>query len=184
MGKQRKLNNITAILTIADNVFKISLIFFIINLMSCYPTLDKEAKTPEESLIPIKFFYPEFHDDMDVNSLAAAIEKSLEYLDKLDQESAFFYGSDSFSCREVKDSHKAFLDLILRTPDPKELRKEIKAKFRLYRAAGRPGNNQVLFTGYFEPIFNASLNPDKTFKYPIYSMPADLIKIDLSLFEQ
>ena len=70
----------------------------------------------------------------------------------------------------------------MKNPEQKELRKKIKEKFRVYRAAGRAGNSKVLFTGYFEPIFNASLTPDERFKYPIYGKPGDLIRIDLSLF--
>ena len=41
----------------------------------------------------------------------------------------------------------------------------------------------MLFTGYFEPVYDARLSPDDEYKFPIYSLPEDLIKIDLSLFK-
>ncbi|MFC1891255.1 murein transglycosylase A, partial [Thermodesulfobacteriota bacterium] len=77
-----------------------------------------------------------------------------------------------------------FLELIQKTPDPKELNRLVKKEFKLYRAAGRTGNRHTLFTGYFEPIYQASLTRNKTFKYPIYRKPDSLITIELSDFNR
>jgi membrane-bound lytic murein transglycosylase A len=40
----------------------------------------------------------------------------------------------------------------------------------------------VLFTGYYEPVLPGSLVPTKTFTYPLYKPPPDLINIDLARF--
>jgi membrane-bound lytic murein transglycosylase A len=66
--------------------------------------------------------------------------------------------------------------------DADELSREIEKRFRVYRATGRVGNKKVLFTGYYEPVYEGSLARDETFRYPLYHQPDDLIKIDLSLF--
>ncbi len=153
-------------------------------LVGCYPTLKKQASHPEEALMPVRFFNPTFRDDMDLDSLSLAIKRNLAYLNRLDPEKIFQYGPHKFTCQKVRESQEAFLDLITKNYDRKQLNKKIKKQFRVYRAAGRAGNNMVLFTGYFEPVFEASLAFDDTFKYPIYRKPDDLIRIDLSLFNK
>jgi len=54
----------------------------------------------------------------------------------------------------------------------------------IYKAAGRVGNRKILFTGYYEPVYEGSLQPDEIFRHPIYRQPEDLIKIDLSPFRE
>jgi membrane-bound lytic murein transglycosylase A len=162
----------------------ILLLFAAIVLFGCYPTLKKQASRPEEALIPVRFFYPTFHDDMGIDSLSLVIERNLMYLNRLDPETIFQYGPHKFTCQKVRESQEAFLNLIIKNYDQKQLNKKIKKQFRVYRAAGRAGNNKVLFTGYFEPVFDAKLTPDDTFKCPIYRKPDDLVRIDLSLFDK
>ena len=72
---------------------KISLLAASLILAGCYPTLQKEAQKPEEALKKVRFFYPRFNDDMDYRSLIQAIGRSLEYLDRLDPDATFKYGS-------------------------------------------------------------------------------------------
>lgn len=146
--------------------------------------MEKEAPKAEKALIPVKYFLPDFQDDMDLDSLALAIKRNLEYLHRLDPEYIFFYGPEKFTCRQVLESQEAFLELISRISDPKELKREIKKNFLVFKAAGRGEKNKVLFTGYFEPMFEARLVPDERFKYPIYRRPDNLIQIDLSLFNK
>jgi membrane-bound lytic murein transglycosylase A len=153
-------------------------------LTGCYPALVKQAERPEDSLTRVRFFYPKFQDDMTLDSLVSTLEKNLEYLNRLSPEKIFHYGPDRYTCSHVREGQEALLRMIKENPDPAQLNRKIRKHFRIYRANGRVGNNKVLFTGYFEPVFHASLKPDDIYKYPIYRKPGDLLRIDLSPFSK
>lgn len=159
-----------------------ALFFVILCLSACFPVLEQQVRVPEDAAVPVKYFLPLFNDDMDIGSLVLAIERNIGYLEKLDPDAAFQYGPDKILCRQVIDSQKALIDLIIQNDDKEQLNNEIRKHFKVYRAAGRAGNSKVLFTGYFEPVFEASIIPDDVFRYPIYRKPDDLIVIDLSAF--
>jgi membrane-bound lytic murein transglycosylase A len=152
--------------------------------IGCCPVLKKEAQQPEEALRQVRFFFPKFGDDMDRDSLLLAVRRNMEYLDRLDPETVFRYGPDDFTLQQVRESQEALLDLLAKGLDPDDLSREIRKEFRIYRATGRVGDRGVLFTGYYEPIYEGSLFPDNVFKFPLYRPPTDLIRIDLSLFSE
>ena len=166
------------------NLLRFLLLLTAISLFGCYPALQREAERPEDTLIPVRYFYLTFKDDIHPESLILALKRNLEYLNRLDPDEVFHYGPHQFTCQQVRQSQEYFLTLLQKNLSPDQLNEKIRKYFRVYRAAGRVGNNKVLFTGYFEPILDASLTKDNTFKYPIYRKPDDLVKIDLSLFSE
>ena len=164
--------------------FVLVVLLTVASTFGCYRSLRKEAQRPEEALREVRLFAPKFHDDMDSDSLMLAVRRNLEYLGRLAPETVFRYGSHEFTCQQVHESQEAFLNLISKGLDEGQLSREMRKTFRVYRATGQVGNRRVLFTGYYEPVYEGSLSPDETFRYPLYRPPDDLIKIDLSLFRE
>lgn len=160
--------------------FKILSCLFCLILLAnpgCYPGLEKKIRRPSEALKRVRFFYPRFEDDLHYESLESAVKKNIAYLNRLPPERTFQYGEDRFSAAQVRRSQEYFLKLIAENPSPEELNRQLKNHFRVYRA-----DSEVLFTGYFEPLYEGSLTPDRTYRYPLYGKPSDLLKVDLSLF--
>jgi membrane-bound lytic murein transglycosylase A len=148
----------------------------------CYPVVKKEAQQPEEALRQVRLFSRMFPDDMDRESLILALRRNTEYLERHDPKTVFYYGRDPFTVQQVRESQEAFADLLSEGLEPREFSREIRKRFRVYQATGQLGDGSVLFTGYFEPLYEGSLAPDDTFKYPLYRRPDDLTRIDLSPF--
>ncbi len=151
-------------------------------LFGCYPTHLKRAEAPQQALKRIRYFLPTFEDDLDLNSLKLAIRRNLEYLRSLGPDYIFYYGSEKVTCSRVIDTQQSLLKILLSNPEPKDLQNEIRHQFIIMKAAGMPGTGRVLFTGYFEPTYEASLVKNQVFKFPIYAIPPDLVTIDLSQF--
>jgi len=149
---------------------------------ACAPVRETVFHEPVEAMSKKAFSIPAFKDDLPIESLAAAIKRNIAYLDKLPPDHRFKYGNSSFTPGDIKESQKLLLKLLEKYPDPEELKKYIRRHFEIFKASGSRGSGKVLFTGYYEPLFEAALEPDQTFKHPIYSPPEDMVRIDLGLF--
>lgn len=147
-----------------------------------FPVLGHEARSPEEALRRVRFFFPKIQDDHALESLERALEKNLAYLARLDPDHEFRYGEAAVPCRRVRATQEAFLALLRERPAPGELARAVRSDYDLYRAAGRKGDRHVLFTGYFEPVYDGSLAPGGPYQHPLYRPPEDLLRIDLSPF--
>ena len=160
----------------------LSIIFIFIIIGGCYPFAKKEIKDPANALTKVNYFWPTFQDDMDIHSLSLAIESDLEYLNQLEDDSLFVYGPDKFTAEHVRKSLNTFLSMFKKSSNNKKFNHYLRKHFDLYKAAGLQGSKKVLFTGYFEPIFDGSLERDSVYRYPIYKKPDNLLTINLGLF--
>jgi membrane-bound lytic murein transglycosylase A len=144
-------------------------------------------KKPPEELPLVRrstFSYPDFSDDLALDGLEHSILKSLDYLQKVPADRTYQFGEDRFDAAHLIKSLQHFLDFIRMNPSNKELKKFIRTNYHVYQSVGRNQRGEVLFTGYYEPHLSGSLYKNEEYQYPIYALPTDLIKIDLSAFNE
>jgi membrane-bound lytic murein transglycosylase A len=118
---------------------------------------------------------PASSDDLDRESLRSAIRQSLAYVTKLPPDAVVGERPRRLTAKQVLDSLVAFektLDLWDCAPC---WTKEINRRFELVPSSNNPETESILFTGYFQPLLDASLYPTTEYRYPIYGKPADLI---------
>ncbi len=153
------------------------------------PPRDKTAPTPTTVPQPVSplvripdDLLPRFADDMDLESLETAIEKSLQYYKRSAGKGPVRMDDTWVSVRDLQDSLIALRE-ILRSGEPEEARQaRIRETFDVYQSIGSDGKNTVLFTGYFESSLKGSLTKTGQYRYPVYKVPDDAIAVNLGKF--
>ena len=119
--------------------------------------------------------FPDFSGAwQDLDSLKKAVENSLDYLAKASSDRYFPYGDVNHD-RMVK-SLQSFLTMLDSGARSSEINGLVRASFDVYESVGCDDKGTVLFTGYYTPIFDGSLQRTERFRYPLYSQPDDLVK--------
>ncbi len=119
--------------------------------------------------------YPLFVDDAPPAGLIQAVERQIGYLQRLDEDRTTIIGRHRFSARELSESLRDFQNIVLPEPDPLTRSRLIRQHFHVFQAAGRNERGQMLVTGYFEPLYPASLVKQAPYLYPIYRKPDSLV---------
>ncbi|HRS82466.1 MAG TPA: MltA domain-containing protein [Smithellaceae bacterium] len=161
-------------------LLKIGLLLMLAVLVLLAGCAKREAFRPEpprpgEALVPADARRLDLVDDLDVESLLTAIDRSLLYYDGSGKNQIFRIADRQVSAAQMKETLIAFRE-ILTSDIPVEQKKDrIAEKFLLLRAAGENGNGSVLFTGYYEPLLEGSLTKTEKYKYPLYRPPPDIV---------
>jgi membrane-bound lytic murein transglycosylase A len=125
----------------------------------------------QQSMIPT----PAGWDDLKRESLQTAIKRSIDYLEKLPPDRIVGEQPRLFTAKEILDALHEFEYLLARGDCRECWTKEFAARFELIPSSSDPELETVLFTGYYQPVIEASLVPTADYAYPIYGKPADLI---------
>ena len=161
--------------------YGLSLLWIAVLAGCAVQTAPPEAELP--ALVRIRpAAYPHFSDDMHYDGLLHAIDRSVAYLERLPPDREFTFGHDIFPAAHVMRSLLTFRDFIHNRPSSSELNRFIADRYWVYRTAGSDRQGRVLFTGYYEPVLQGSLEPTAEFPVPVYALPRDLVTIDLGSF--
>ena len=118
---------------------------------------------------------PALTDDLDRESLHAALRRSVSYLEKLPPDRIVGEQPRRFTAGEVLDSLLAFEKSLDNWHCRECWMRDFNTRFDLIPSSGDVELETVLFTGYYQPVIEGSLAPTPEYAYPIYGMPADLI---------
>jgi membrane-bound lytic murein transglycosylase A len=110
-------------------------------------------------------------DDLPRETMTQAVEQSIAWFKGDGAGRSFSAGGRVFTADELADSLELFLSLYKKASSPEELSMQLAKNFEVLRATG-------LFTGYYEPVLDASLVKTDEYRYPIYGRPADLVEAD------
>jgi membrane-bound lytic murein transglycosylase A len=117
-------------------------------------------------------------DDLDRESLRLAVSRSASYLRKLPHDSIVGERPRQFTASQVLASLAALNELLERWNCWKCFVDEFNARFELVPSSNDEQYREVLFTGYYQPVIDASLVETDEYRYPIYSKPTDLVTIE------
>ncbi len=146
---------------------------------------EKEIKiTRQTALVKLKLSeYPEFVDSLAFKGLQDSLEQSLQYYKKLPRDRTFNFGSAKYTIGHLIGSLESFSLFLNTKSSGNDVTKYIRKNYSVYKTPGTK-DERVLFTGYFEPTYQGSLKKTKEFSWPLYTVPDDLLKINLSLFSK
>ncbi len=136
-------------------------------------TKPNSAPTPlEES--PLGFDEQLWGKAGDKSALLKSIDNSLRYLDTPAAAKAYQnYAVQGIGRDRVRRSLVRFRQLVTTSRSAGELQAAVKREFVFYQSVGKDNKGTVQFTGYYEPIYEASRKQTPEFKYPLYKAPAD-----------
>jgi membrane-bound lytic murein transglycosylase A len=109
----------------------------------------------------------------DKPAMLKSIERSIKYMDTPKAIAAYkSYPVEGVSRERVKRSLVRFRELVAKSKSAAELQTAVKQEFAFYQSVGKDNRGTVQFTGYYEPIYQASRKQTSEFKYPLYKLPA------------
>ena len=162
-------------------IFLIASLVILIFMTGCHKPLVKQydRQLPPGELALRKITNPDDIPDFTQASYTApgvqkAIDNSLNYLSKPSSKMFFPYGE--ITHQQAVESLKAFKKLIASGMIGPQLNQTIREQFDVYISVGCDDMGTVLFTGYYTPIFDGSLQQTDKFRYPLYNLPDDLVK--------
>lgn len=160
------------------------LFVFILFIQGCGTTPEPEP-TKDTTPAPMTKLstgeFPPFMDSLDFKDFQRALSKSLVYFNRVPKDRKYTYGNEIYTAEHMIRSLETMDRFLSGGPSTSALNRFIRDRYHVYASTANT-DPQVLFTGYYEPTYDGSRERDDRFSHPLYSIPTDLLEIDLSLF--
>lgn len=151
-----------------------------VSLIALIPTLSSATTPPQKSLVQISI-ESVAHEALNDNSfwnerdkLLRGIVHTLNYLKSPEAASSYSrYQNSGVEIEQVEGSLRQFYQLMITSSSYHEFQQRLVKEFSLYQSVGNDGHGTIRFTGYFQPVYKASLEKTAEYKYPIFRKPRD-----------
>ncbi len=107
-----------------------------------------------------------------------ALDESIAFFKKPSSQKYYPYktADSTVTHQDQVDTLVTMRKIVTTSRSPEEFHGWMTGAFDVFKSVGSPeADGAVLFTGYYTPIFDGRLTKDATYKYPLYSRPADLV---------
>lgn len=125
---------------------------------------------------------PALEDDLPIDSLLIAMDRQIAILEK-NPSATLRFGAKTLTASQYAAGLRHFIDLAQTIPSRPELFQAIARDFDFYEVYGRDRWGDVFMTAYYEAWIPGSKTESARFSQPIYSTPADLVSLNLGLFD-
>ncbi len=113
----------------------------------------------------------------DWKEVLKSVDSSLRYVNSPGALKAYRkYSASGITRDRVRRSLFHFRKLVITAKTPADLQQAVKRDFVFYRSTGRDGKGEVLFTAYYEPMYEASRFKTEKYRFPLYQMPSNFKK--------
>lgn len=120
-------------------------------------------------------------DDLDFLVFTAALEAHIKVL-KSKEDGLMLFGPHSINRSVYIAGLESLLESAKQDATGEFFRKHLRERFDAYEVYGQDEWGQVYITSYFAPVMDGSLTPDPKFTQPLYSVPKDMVSLNLKDF--
>lgn len=114
---------------------------------------------------------PDLFDNGDPGPLRRNLRAQVDWYTNLEHDASWPLGDETLNASRLQ---RGCLELLrcLQQDAVVSVNELVRGRFDVWASARADDTGRVLFTGYYNPVFRASLAPDSTFRWPLYRPPA------------
>jgi membrane-bound lytic murein transglycosylase A len=155
-------------------------VIMIISLSACLRSVSNVREETKETAIDVSVSEVsaadlDFTDDLECDLLEIAINRSIRFYQRTGKDRVYRVADKTISSRQLQETLEAFRDMLHGDCSPSRLKKRLAEEFMIYHVTGTEAGGHALFTGYYEPLLDGSLERTEKYRYPLYRVPPDLI---------